>query len=312
MAPSREKIFELRDKLTHLADAMNRLDSSIPASRRALADACGIKYKSLNSGCDNDGLSVEMQKALANRVGFDRLHPSWIDISIPSTKRHQANAKTPRRDSAVHFKNYLFSHLGISDLVRYRLVPRTPTTAAPEIAAVAVTDYGQTTVEGTDIQVHLESSVRMGYFEDGFGYGFQRFRVQLRFSAGDVIEVSERLGEKGPELLGDVETTCQGTSMNPQWEFAVKKSVFDQTVMTAEKPLIKLKPKELPASLQVDLAVHPHNGSLVSIPPNEMTSKNKERVLERLMMKLMSDDVQSDGSYVMSRQLVEIDYVQNE
>lgn len=308
MAGSRETIFELVDKISTLAEAMHRLEKIDAPSRSEFAKLCGIKQKSLTSACNAGGLTISMQKAIAEKVGFDRDHRTWIDRNVPAKRRHDTGFSGLRMDKAINFRNYLLPLLGLSGSPRYRLVPRVPATISPDLASVALTDYGQTTPEGSDIHAHLQASLHIGYLEDGFAYGFERFAVRIRFTHSDLLEVNGRLAEKEPVLLEGVEATCHGTSMDPYWKFSINHSVFDQEISTAtgDEPLIKIRPWNIPAEMKVELAVHPHDGTLIAIPPNQMTSNNKSRVIERLMLKMLSDDIDASGSLILSRQVVGI------
>lgn len=307
MASKGKPIFQLKEKISVMTEAMCALEDHGDSSFNEFSRWCSVPPKTLRSSCKAGGLTKDLERKIAERVGFELDHRTWVDPNVPLNRRHDDGYSGPRSDDALSFRNYLFPHLGLAGSVRYQLVNHTPLTPSAEMVSVELTDHGQTTAEGSDVHVHLQACLRVAYLEDGIAYGFDQFAVKLNLMAGDTHKVVGRLGEDGKVQLPGAELTCQGTPMRPVWVFKCLASVFNNEVSTSggDMPLVKFLPRSIPAEMTVELSVHPHNGSLVVPPPHKMTSKNKERIVERLMLQMIGD-LDPSGSLTLAKQEVAI------
>jgi hypothetical protein len=307
MASKGKTIFQLNEKISVMIEAMCGLEDQGNSSLNEFARWCGVDPKTLRSACASGGLTKNLEGKIAERLGFELEHRTWVDPNVPLSSRHDGNYRGPRSDDALSFRNYLLPHLGLAGSVRYQLVTETPITPSAEMVSVELTDHGQTTAEGSDVHIHLQASLRVAYLEDGIAYGFDQFAVKLGLMAGDTHKVIARLGEDGNVQLPGAELICQGTPMQPVWVFKCPRSVFNNEVSTSggDLPLVRILPRSIPAEMTVELSVHPHNGSLVVTPPHKMTSKNKERIVERLMLQMIGN-LDPSGSLTLAKQKVTI------
>lgn len=303
---NREPIFQLREKIDILSEAAFQ-KFSIAQSRAALAEYCGIKAKSLTSACDASGMALEMQAKLSEAIGFDLQNVAWIDRSVPMRERYRVHSDRPRRDGAQDFRSYLFVLLGLSQPIRYALQAYVPHSPIRDIASISVTDYRQTVMAGSDVHVHLGTSVRKGTLEGDVQFGFQKFRVRATFSEDSRLQIVDRLASKKGECkVSAILVEAQGTEFDPQWEFSHPGGIFDQEVNTNDEPLLKIHPLELPVRLEVELLLHPHDGSLVSGDGSPLSDTNKDRVVQCLMVKMIDEDRRTNGSLAVSRQVAEV------
>lgn len=309
---SREPIYELAEKLTVIAEALYTQEKVKHVSRAAIARFCDLKQKSLTSACSAGKLSLEMQERMASFVGFDLENPSWIDRSIPIGKRHLPGVNANRTDTASSFRNYLLPHLGLSSVARYQIAGEIPQSKQPELASVALTDFGQHASAGSTVHGHLEASLSPGFLSDGIAYGFNTFRVRLGLSRDGGLRVRRRLAEGEVVTIGGVEVVSRGTQYEPYWEFKSPDGIFHGEIITDDDPLVELTVADVPAKLRIEMSVHLHDGSLRTSPNSELSSKNKSRVIERLMALMIEDDVRADGSILVSRQDASITFCADE
>lgn len=303
--PANRFILQAPDKILAICTALHRAGALTKPDMKSLAKAAGISYSTLKSAVQQHRFSPHVEDALADFGKFDREHPSWVDEAVPEVERRQANSTTYRgRDTIEQFRRELNS-IWQGGSVTFRANQRSYSAFDPHMARHELSDLGQSTPAGSDMQFFLTANFEPFYHRSGIIFGFRKAAVILDIPRADEAKATRRLGHPKEVVLGDA--TLAGDSMSRQLRWQLERSGGPTDILrgeyrTGDEPLVAIECHDDGTAIVTRIEVNIFDRATYTAEGPLDVSANKQALIEQIFCKELPEVEARNGWVTLSHQ----------
>lgn len=296
-------IHQVQAKFVAIHDILYGAGQISAADMKALAAFLEIKYSTLKSTLEEGRLSAEIEQQVCSKCRFGRHEPRWVDPEIPDKLRENfAVSGYQGRDTVESFRDML-SEIWFPERQPYRALASSPEVANRFLARHLVTDCGQATPHGGDMQLFLEADFDAVHDASGVVYGFRRVRLDIDIRCANGGNAIRWLGHGTPAEIGDAQLSAHAMSLQPRWllEHGKAGDILKGEYATRETPLFELTRFQAGTMVESSMSANLHDGS-VSTPGTDIAlTPNQREIIKQICAAELARDIKADGWITLSR-----------
>lgn len=289
MATKGREIHDLPEKIRVIAETLYRIGEVDRPSRAALKAVFGEPaYNRLKKTWGSGRLSGDLEKLIAEKVGFSIRDPSWVDEAVPPTDRAKRvpDLTYAGRDTVRLFREMLDALIvGPADKIPSLLISEERTVLLnEELIRFSVEGTGQGSLPSMGAQLFFSINASAGH-RNGFAYGFRRVRLRLSFDSASSARAENRLGHETKVEINDAILEAGGSRQHPEWYIHVPKGILLGDYNTTASPFCTVEEFRLGEQFSAELSIQLIDGSLSTVNGNPLPRFQKQRVIELLTAK---------------------------
>lgn len=298
-------IFQAHEKIDAICAVLHRAGKLPKPDMKALAMAAGISYSTLKSSVQQRRLSSAIEDALAKLCNFDREHPSWVDEAVPEATRRSTSPDHYRgRDTIEHFRSQLTTiWQGVS--TNFRANPRTYSAFDPHMTRHELSDLGQSTPVGSDMQFFLTAHFEPFYHRSGIVFGFRKAAVTLDIACANGAKAQRRLGYPASAAMGNAVLVGDGMSHRLRWSVERQgdaSKILQGEYSTGDEALVTVEDYDEGTALTSRIEVNIYDRETYSADAAPEISANKQALIEQIFWKELAEAEARNGWIILSLQ----------
>jgi hypothetical protein len=302
--PAARVIFQAPDKISALCAVLHRTGVLPRPDMKALAGAAGIPYSTLKSSVQQRRFSSTVEDALAAIGRFSREHHSWVDETVSAaTRRGTSPDRYPGRDTIAHFRARLNSiwHAGA---VTFRSSRRGSGTIDPHLARHELSDLGQSTAEGSGMQLFLTANFEPFHHRSGLAFGFRKVAITMDIECGNGARAVDRLGYPDSAVVRDATVTGDGMSRQLCWAIERRDDPYGMLhgEYSSEDPLVTIENYDDGTGVTSRLEANIFDRKTCCAEGELDISANKQALIEQIFWKELPEAEARNGWVVLSRE----------
>lgn len=301
--PANRYILQAQEKIAAICAALHRAGALDKADMKSLAEAAGVSYSTLKSAVQKQRFSPQLEDALATFGKFDRDHPSWIDDAVPEVERRNAHLADYRgRDTLEQFRmqlNMIWQDVSVT----FRATQRSYAAIDPHMARHELSDLGQSTPAGSDMQFFLTANFEPFCHRSGIVFGFRKAAVVLDIPSPNGARATRRLGHPRQVVLGDATLAGDGMSRQLRWQLeraGGPTDILKGEYRTGDEPLVAIECHEDGTAVVTRVEVNIFDRATYAAESLDI-SANKQALIEQIFCKELPEAETRNGWVTLSR-----------
>ena len=298
-------VFQAPEKIDALCAVLYRAGKLTKPDRKALSEAAGVSYSTLKSAVQQRRLSSSLEDALAALGNFDREHPSWVDETVPEGLRRLTNPDTyPGRDTVAHFRNRLTS-IWQGASVNFRANPRNYSAFDPHLTRHELSDLGQATPAGLDMQFFLTAYFEPFYHHSGIAFGFRKAAITVDIECSNGAKAKRRFAYPAHAMVRDAVLKGDGMSRQLGWTIERQGEASDilkGEYSTGDDPLVTVEDYGDGTALTSRVEVNIYDRATYYADASPEVAANKQALIEQIFCKELPEAEARNGWIILSCQ----------
>lgn len=298
-------VFQAAEKISAICAIMHRANKLPSADFKALAAEADIPYSTLKSSIQSGRFSPNIEEKLRETCRFDPQHRSWVDNAIPELKRRTATrASYDGHDTLDRFQDHLFAAWG-TVLVSFRVAPRGYWSFDPHMVRHELSDLGQATPAGSEIQLILSANFEPFFHRSGIMFGFRKAVIAVEVESASGARACARLGHPDEAVLGNA--ALRGDPITRQMRWTLQRQggeadVLDGEYATREQSFFNLADYQNGTALISTIEVNLFDRTTFGTAEELDISANKQAMIEQIFASQLPVAEKSTGWVPVSRQ----------
>jgi hypothetical protein len=220
-----------------------------------------------------------------------------------ATRRGTSPDRYPGRDTIAHFRARL-NAIWLATAVTYRSSRRGYSARDPHMTRHELSDLGQSTADGSGMQLFLTAYFEPFHHRSGIAFGFRKVAVTIDIDCANGARAVNRLGYPEGAAVRDATITGDGMSRQLRWEVERR---YDPDGMlrgeySSDDPLVTIEDYDDGTAVTSRIEANIFDRTSCSAESELDISANKQALIEQIFWKELPEAEARNGWVVLSRE----------